>query len=120
MSQACKFPIPGLPAETLEKEGCGVWATLNSLHIRWFPVCSGAQTKALSRSKRILLFKTIPPTKCLGSILGTKPEGKIKLKLALSDVTFLLPLRAVICYCEEKTNELNKMCSGRVFMSGLP
>lgn len=69
--------------------------------------------KSLITSKRIPLFKKIPPAMGLGSILGTEPEGKkIKFQLALSDVTFLLPLRVVICYCEEQTNELNKMCSG--------
>lgn len=40
---------------------------------------------------------------CLGSILRTKPEGEnLGFRLALSDVTFSLPLGVMICYCEEK------------------
>lgn len=42
--------------------------------------------KSLITSKGIPLFKKIPPTMCLGQ----SQRGKIKFKLALSDVTFLL------------------------------
>lgn len=43
VNQACEFLISHPPAGTREEERRGVgWATLNSLHIGWFPVCSGA------------------------------------------------------------------------------
>lgn len=83
------------PAELLERtleERRGVgWATLNSLHMGWSPVGSGAQTKALSTAEKGSL--------CLEGFLrvfGQHPEDKAEekmgLSLALSDVTFSLLL----------------------------
>lgn len=47
-------PPAGLLERTLEERRGVGWATLNSLHMSWSPVGSGAQTKALSQSRKDL------------------------------------------------------------------
>ena len=49
---------------------------------------------------------------CLGSTLRTKQREKRGLSLALSDVTFSLPLGVMICYCEEQ----KKLAKQAVFL----